>query len=97
MGFEYRVLTTLSNQQYQEIENILEQHALFDKKYSLEHVQYWDFRHRENKHGMPDFTIAFEDNGLYICKHTNPNLWHDLTELKDYFASNNIDILIHED
>ncbi len=97
MGFEYKISATLTSEHQEEIKDILERHPLFDKKYLIGKVQYWDFRHCENKPEMPDFTIALEDNGLYICKYTKPNLWDDLKELQEYLASNNIDTLIHEE
>jgi hypothetical protein len=97
MGFEYKIIVTLTKEHREKIENILERHILFDKQYSFENKQYWDFRHLDNKEKIPDFTIAFEYYGIYVCKYTNPNLWHDLTGLKEYVASNKIDIAIREE
>jgi hypothetical protein len=97
MGFEYKIVASLTSKQQDEIKNLLQHHPLFDKKYLIGHVEYWDFRHFSNCEGIPDFTITFEDEGIYICKYAHSDLWTDLADLQRYLAANKIEATTYEE
>lgn len=90
MGFEYKLKTKLTDRQTIEIQNLLENAHLFDKKYEFEHTLFWDFRHSENNGKIPNISIIFENDGIYICQYSSSYLWTDLDELKNYIEKEHI-------
>lgn len=90
MGFEYKLKTKLTDRQITEIENLLESAHLFDKKYEFENKLFRDFRHAENKGKIPNISIIFENDGIYICQYSSSYLWTDLDELKNYMEKEHI-------
>ena len=67
MGFKYKLKTKLTDKQTTEIQALLESSALFEKKYKYTHQLFWDFRHAENTGKMPNISIIFEGDSIYIC------------------------------
>jgi hypothetical protein len=97
MGCEFKILTRLSDQQKKDIENIFNHHRFNLKKHRFNGDELWDFIDLETNPGeMPNFTIIFQSDGLYILKNDIGNVWNDLNELKDYFQNNKIDILVKD-
>lgn len=90
MGFEYKLKTKLTDQQTSEIKDLLENLALFDKKYEYAHQLFWDFRHVENTGKIPNISIIFEEDGIYICQWNSSYVWADLAELKNYIENKQI-------
>ncbi|UHO39795.1 hypothetical protein H5J24_07000 [Chryseobacterium capnotolerans] len=90
MGFEYKLKTKLTDQQTAEIEDLLENSALFEKKYEYTHQLFWDFRHAENTGKLPNMSIIFEEDGIYICQWSSSYVWTDLDELKNYIKKEQI-------
>lgn len=99
MGFEYKIKTKLTDKQTSEIQDLLESFALFEKKYEYAHQLFWDFRHKENTGKMPNMSIIFEEDGIYICQYGSSYMWTDLNELKSYMEKEHIayDILDYQD
>lgn len=91
MGFEYKLKTKLTDQQTTEIQNLLESSALFEKKYEYAHQLFWDFRHAENLGKIPNISIMFEEDGIYICQWSSSYVWKDLDELKNYIENKQIE------
>ncbi|WP_160137601.1 hypothetical protein [Chryseobacterium sp. c4a] len=90
MGFEYKLKTKLTHQQTTEIQDLLENAVLFEKKYEYAHQLFWDFRHVENTGKMPNISIIFEEDGIYICQYGSSYMWKDLDELKNYIEKEQI-------
>lgn len=91
MGFEYKLKTKLTDQQTAEIQDLLEKSVLFEKKYEYGHQLFWDFRHAENTGKIPNISIIFEEDGIYICQWSSSYLWKDLEELKNYLVKEHIE------
>ncbi|WP_250253445.1 hypothetical protein [Chryseobacterium sp. Marseille-Q3244] len=90
MGFEYKLKTKLTDQQTTEIQDLLESSDLFEKKYEYAHQVFRDFRHAENTGEMPNISIIFEEDGIYICQYGSSYVWKDLDELKNYIEKEQI-------
>lgn len=90
MGFEYKIKTNLSEKIKTEIQCLLENNKMFDKKYEFEGKMFWDFRQTDNNGVMPNMSITFENDGIYICQNSSSYLWVDLEALKHYFDIENI-------
>lgn len=90
MGFEYKLKTKLTNQQTAEIQDLLENLAIFEKKYEYAHQLFWDFRYSENTGKIPNISIIFEKDGIYICQWSSSYIWTDLQELKNYLEKEQI-------
>lgn len=90
MGFEYKLKTKLTDKQIIEIQELLENSALFEKKYEYAQQMFWDFRHPENTGKMPNISIIFEEDGIYICQYGSSYVWKDLDELKNYIKDEQI-------
>ncbi|AZB10941.1 hypothetical protein EG344_19935 [Chryseobacterium sp. G0162] len=90
MGFEYKLKTKLTDQQTTEIQDLLESSDLFEKKYEYAYQVFRDFRHAENTGKMPNISIIFEDDGVYICQYGSSYVWKDLDELKNYIEKEQI-------
>lgn len=90
MGFEYKLKTKLTDQQTAEIQHLLENSVLFEKKYEYAHQLFWDFRYAENTGKLPNMSIIFEEDGIYICQWSSSYVWTDLDELKNYIKKEQI-------
>jgi len=90
MGFEYKIKADFTAVQIQEIASLLEQNPYFEKKYSFQGKEIWQFRHPENKGQMPNLIIIFEIDGIYICQFAASYLWTWLEVLKSFLDSNRI-------
>lgn len=99
MGFEYKLKTKLTDQQTAEIQDLLENSALFEKKQEYAHQLFWDFRHVENMGKIPNMSIIFEEDGIYICQWGSSYVWTDLDELKNYIEKEqiNYEIIDYQD
>ncbi len=94
MGFEYKIVTKLTDNQAEDIFTLLELNVFFDKKYPFDNKEFWDFRHPENKGRMPNITLTIEQDGIYICQNSSPYLWSDLDTLKNFIEQENIEHII---
>ncbi|MBJ7428115.1 MAG: hypothetical protein JHD28_04040 [Bacteroidia bacterium] len=90
MGFEYKLKVKLTTKQTEEIQDLLIKSIAFEKKYNLEGKECLDFKKVENNSEMPDITIIFEEEGIYICQYNSAYLWTDISLLKDYMKGNKI-------
>jgi hypothetical protein len=90
MGFEYKLSTKVTDTQTTEIQHLLEASTTFEKKYNFEKKILWNFRHPENTGKMPDMSIIFENDGIYICQYGSTYIWKDLDMLKSYKENNNM-------
>lgn len=91
MGFEYKLKTKLTDRQTAEIQELLESSVLFEKKYEYAHQLFRDFRHAENTGKIPNISIIFEEDGIYICQYSSSYVWTDLEELKNYIETESIE------
>lgn len=91
MGFEYKLKTKLTDQQAAEIQDLLENLAIFEKKYEYAHQLFRDFRHAENTGKIPDISIIFEKDGIYICQWSSSYIWTGLEELKNYLEKEQVE------
>lgn len=91
MGFEYKLKAKLTDQQTAEIQDLLEKSVLFEKKYEYANQLFWDFRHAENTGKIPNISVIFEKDGIYICQWSSSYVWKDLEELKDYLQKEQIE------
>jgi hypothetical protein len=94
MGFEYKLIARITDKQVTEIQHLLENSELFDKKYEFDDKKFWDFRYPENSGKMPNISIIFENEGIYICQWCSSYLWKDLDNLKKYIENENIEYKI---
>ncbi|GAA0718270.1 hypothetical protein GCM10009430_16170 [Aquimarina litoralis] len=90
MGFEYKIITKLHQKQISEVQQLLEQNHIFDKKYEFDNKLFWDFRKPGNKGKMPNISVAFESDGIYICRHEGGFVWKNLENVKTYMESENV-------
>lgn len=90
MGFEYKIIAKFSQEQIAEIQDVVKTIDEFDKKYIFNNKTFWDFRSLDNKGKMPDISICFDNNGIYICRYGGGYLWKNLQELKEYIEHKNI-------
>ncbi|GFD83789.1 hypothetical protein KUL118_66510 [Tenacibaculum sp. KUL118] len=91
MGFEYKLRSILTNKQINDIQFLLLDNITFDKKYKFDNKVFWEFREAENNGKLPNVTIVFENDGIYICQYGSSYLWTNLDKLKDYIKSNKIE------
>jgi hypothetical protein len=84
MGFEYKIVTKLSSEQYESICDLLERHAYFGKKYCYNGEELFEFRRPDNPGKMPNIFITFEADGIYVCQNGSSFIWTDLDDLKKY-------------
>ena len=91
MGFEYKIIAKFTDTQIKDIADVLLQDNHFDKKQNAGGKEFWEFRRPENQGQLPDLTIAFEIDGLYVCQYGSTYLWTDLDKLKDYLATEDIE------
>jgi hypothetical protein len=90
MGFEYKLKTNLTDKQAAKIQDLLEGSPLFEKKYEYNNQLFWDFRYAENTGKLPNISIIFEEDGIYICQWGSSYVWTDLDELKNYIKKEQI-------
>lgn len=84
MGFEYKLRIELTDKQTNEIQDLFVKSNEFDKKYELNNKVFWDFRKAENKGEIPNISVIFEEDGIYICQYYTSYLWSGLDDLKKY-------------
>lgn len=90
MGFEYKITAKFTRKQITEIQYLFENDKTFDKKYEFNNTIFWDFRQAGNNGTMPNISIIFENDGLYICQYSSSYMWKDLNPLKTYIENENI-------
>ncbi|MCS4300771.1 hypothetical protein [Chryseobacterium sp. BIGb0232] len=90
MGFEYKLKAKFTDKQTTEIQNLLKSSVLFEKKYEYAHQLFWDFRYMENTGKIPNISIIFEEDGIYICQYGSSYVWKNLDELKNYIEKEQI-------
>ncbi len=91
MGYEYKIVTKLTDKQATEIQELLAKSMYFDKKYEFGGKVFWDFRHPENHYKMPTTSLHFERDGIYICQYGTSFLWTGLDGLKDYLENQKVE------
>ncbi|OCA79838.1 hypothetical protein BBH99_05170 [Chryseobacterium contaminans] len=91
MGFEYKLKAKFTDKQTSEIQNLLGNSDLFEKKHEYAHQLFWDFRYAENTGKIPNISIIFEKDGIYICQWGSSYAWTDLDELKNYIENEQIE------
>jgi hypothetical protein len=96
MGYEYKIIANFTEKQALEIHHILEQHPQFDKKYDFNEEENLEFRHLENKDQMPNLTVIFKPDGIYLCEYSCSYLWQGLQDLKNYLEKENIKYTIFD-
>ncbi len=87
MGFEYKIIAKFTEKEISEIKNVLETSKDFDKKYEFNTKVFWDFRQLDNKGKMPNISVCFEKDGIYVCRYDGGYLWKNLIPLKNYIES----------
>ncbi len=90
MGYEYKIVTKLTEKQIAEIQDLLVTNIIFDKKYEFNSKMFWDFRQPENNGEMPNISIIFENDGIYVCQYSSSYLWNHLGDLKNYIETQKI-------
>ncbi|MCT2407777.1 hypothetical protein NZD88_09530 [Chryseobacterium antibioticum] len=91
MGFEYKITAKFTGKQITEIQYLFENDKTFDKKYEFNNKTFWDFRQPGNNGTMPNISIIFENDGIYICQYSSSYVWKDLDLLKTYIENENIE------
>lgn len=94
MGFEYKIKAKFTAPQTTEIEHLLENSKTFDKKYEFDNKTFWDFRQPENLGKIPNISLVFENNGIYVCQYSSTDIWTDLDKLKNYIQNEKIEYQI---
>ncbi|GAB1858353.1 hypothetical protein MHTCC0001_31900 [Flavobacteriaceae bacterium MHTCC 0001] len=90
MGFEYKIKTNLTSRNNAEIQMLLEKKITFEGTYEFQGQLFWNFRKNKNKGEMPNVSILFEKDGIYILQYSSSYLWTELEELKHYLEKENI-------
>lgn len=94
MGYEYKIITKFTEKQVAEIRDLLVNFKTFEKQYEFENNTFLDFRRPENSGKIPNISIIFENDGIYICQYGSSYLWTDLDQLKDCIENENIEYKI---
>ena len=89
MGFEYKIIVDLTPQQSLDLQGILLRQIGFSRKPYLEN-DYIEFRHQNNLNPkyMPNLTLLFETDGIYVCNYSITPIWDDLQIIKNYLKKN---------
>jgi hypothetical protein len=51
---------------------------------------FWDFRQLENIGKIPNISLVFEKDEIYVCQYSSTDIWTDLDKLKNYIQNENI-------
>lgn len=96
MGFEYKILVDLTPQQALDLQGILLRQIGFSRKPYKEN-DFIEFRHPENDNPnwMPNLTLLFETDGLYVCNYSITPIWEDLHTIKNYLEQHHLTFHIH--
>lgn len=94
MGYEYKIIAKFTEKQVAEIQDLLLNSKTFDKQYEFENNIFLDFRRPGNSGKIPNISIIFENDGIYICQYGSSYLWTDLDQLKYYIEEENIEYKI---
>lgn len=94
MGYEYKIIAKFTKKQVAEIRYLLVNSKTFEKQYEFENNIFLDFRRPENIGKIPNISIIFENDGIYICQWGSSYLWTDLDQLKNYIEDENIEYRI---
>ncbi len=94
MGFEYKIIAKLTKKQISEIQGLLKIKKEFDRKYEFDTKTFYDFRQANNNGKMPNMSISFENDGIYICRYDVDYLWEHLEELKEYLDYEKITYIV---
>lgn len=90
MGFEYKIITKLTEEQENDLSKLFTGNVFFHKRYAYEGHDFFEFRKPSNPGKLPNIMIAFETDGIYICQYGTSHLWTDLEEIKGYLDENQI-------
>ncbi|MNM45231.1 hypothetical protein D3C81_561510 [compost metagenome] len=80
MGFEFRIMASLAQEQRQHIAQLIA---------ALPQVP-------RAPGAMPDTDVRLTDTGLYVCQYLRPEPWHGLEAVRDYFKAATIAHSVHD-
>jgi len=83
MGYEFKILVELSERERGRIALLLRRKEHFRGEVDLEHVHFFEFSTRVQMTRMPDTSLSFEADGIYVCQYSGSDVWHGLDDLKD--------------
>lgn len=91
MGFEYKILVDLTEQQSLELQCLILELPNFSRK-PYEENNFIEFRHSDNVNlqWMPNLRLLFESDGIYICNHSTLAIWDDIKVIKYYLDINHL-------
>ncbi|MBP5992956.1 MAG: hypothetical protein KA518_03350 [Acinetobacter sp.] len=91
MGFEYKILVDLTQQQSLELQNLILEQPCFSRKSDFKY-DYIEFRHPNNldQKYMPNLRLLFEADGIYICNNSTTSIWDDLTIIRNHIETNHL-------
>ena len=96
MGFEYRIIVKFTRKQLSEIEELLSTQKTFDKKCQLGNSEFMEFKKPDNLGKMPNVSLSFERDGIYVCQHGTDNLWESLDALKAFLKKEELTYKIYD-
>ncbi len=96
MGFDYKILCKLNQQNIHEIEHtLIIEHAGFSRQH-YDDYKYIEYRSNENQDPkyMPDLTLSFDPEGINLCKNSMQPIWVGIQMIQDYLTKHQIDYQI---
>jgi len=96
MGFEYLIKVRLTYNEKSAIMDLLKQKPSFTGTNTIDSLEYLNFRVESSDPEWADINIAFNEEGIYVCKSLSPELWLNLQDLHMFLKSLNKPIDVEE-
>ncbi|NTS43926.1 hypothetical protein HRG84_23805 [Flavisolibacter sp. BT320] len=97
MGYEFLIKVRLSDEDKVEVTKLFNQKPNYSSTVTVDSTEYLEFKNEEGSRSqMPDFTTAFDVEGIYVCQNSINDVWTNLDDLKEYLQRRHKDFYVEE-
>jgi hypothetical protein len=96
MGYEFLIRVKLTAEEKDGLIKLFERKPGLSSTATANPEQYFEFKRSGLQWQLPDFTIAFDENGIYICQYLTTNACANLIDIKEWLEKQEKDFNVEE-
>jgi hypothetical protein len=84
MGYEFLIKVNLTANEKDELIKMFKRKLNYSYDVRTDDEGRFEFKDASSQSQMPDFTIAFEGGGIYICQNRTSEVWANLSDVREW-------------
>ena len=96
MGYEFLIKVKLTAEERDGLVKLFERKPGLSSISTVNAGQYFEFKKSRLQRQLPDFTIALDEKGIYICQYLTSDVWANLIETKEWLEKQQKDFNVEE-